>query len=182
MFERYTERARRVLFFARYEASQVGSIAIESEHLLLGLLREGKGLTGRLFARHHASPEHIRRELESRLVYREKISTSVEIPFTSEVKAILQYAADEADRLLHNDIGTEHLLLGMLRAERSRGTGLDRSGERPDSLERGHVHGSGAVHDARRLWHYDWLLLCRCRRDRTGRPRTAWPPEAPIPC
>ena len=51
MFERYTERARRVLFFARYEASQLGSISIETEHLLLGLLREGKGLTARIFAR-----------------------------------------------------------------------------------------------------------------------------------
>ena len=55
MFERYTERARRVLFFARYEASQLGSISIESEHLLLGLVREGKGLSGRLFARSHLS-------------------------------------------------------------------------------------------------------------------------------
>ena len=51
MFERYTERARRVLFFARYEASQLGSISIETEHLLLGLIREGKGLTNRIFSR-----------------------------------------------------------------------------------------------------------------------------------
>ena len=55
MFERYTERARRVLFFARYEASQLGSISIETEHLLLGLIREGKGLTSRIFARSHLS-------------------------------------------------------------------------------------------------------------------------------
>lgn len=51
MFERYTERARRVLFFARYEASHYGGTAIETEHLLLGLIREGKGLTSRVFAR-----------------------------------------------------------------------------------------------------------------------------------
>src|SRR6187549_873610 len=57
MFERYTERARRVLFFARYEASQLGSISIETEHLLLGLIREGKGLTSRIFARSHLSLE-----------------------------------------------------------------------------------------------------------------------------
>ena len=49
MFERYTERARRVLFFARYEASEFGSHSIETEHVLLGLVREGKGLTRRLF-------------------------------------------------------------------------------------------------------------------------------------
>ena len=51
MFERYTERARRVIFFARYEASQLGSAAIETEHLLLGLIREGKGLTSRRFSK-----------------------------------------------------------------------------------------------------------------------------------
>jgi len=119
MFERYTERARRVLFFARYEASQLGSISIETEHLLLGLIREGKGLTSRIFSRSHLSLESIRKEVESRAVYREKVSTSVEIPFSSETKRVLQYAAEEADRLLHNYIGTEHLLLGILREERS---------------------------------------------------------------
>src|SRR5690348_8650537 len=119
MFERYTERARRVLFFARYEASQLGSISIETEHLLLGLIREGKGLTSRIFARSHLSLENIRKDIEGRTVFREKVSTSVEIPFSAETKRVLQYAAEEADRLLHNYIGTEHLLLGILREERS---------------------------------------------------------------
>src|SRR4026207_406033 len=119
VFERYTERARRVLFFARYEASQLGSISIETEHLLLGLIREGKGLTSRLFARSHLSLESIRKEIEGRTVFREKVSTSVEIPFSAETKRVLQFAAEEADRLLHNYIGTEHLLLGILREERS---------------------------------------------------------------
>src|SRR6188472_1345628 len=119
MFERYTERARRVLFFARYEASQLGSISIETEHLLLGLIREGKGLTSRIFARSHLSLESIRKEIEGRTVFREKVSTSVEIPFSAETKRVLQFAAEEADRLLHNYIGTEHLLLGILREERS---------------------------------------------------------------
>ena len=119
MFERYTERARRVLFFARYEASQLGSISIETEHLLLGLIREGKGLTSRIFARSHLSLEGIRKDIEGRTVFREKVSTSVEIPFSAETRRVLQYAAEEADRLLHNYIGTEHLLLGILREERS---------------------------------------------------------------
>ncbi len=66
MFERYTERARRVLFFARYEATQLGSTSIETEHLLLGLIREGKGLTSRIFARSHLSLESIRKEIEGR--------------------------------------------------------------------------------------------------------------------
>ena len=119
MFERYTERARRVLFFARYEASQLGSISIETEHLLLGLIREGKGLTSRIFQRSHLSLDSIRKDIEGRTVFREKVSTSVEIPFSGETKRVLQYAAEEADRLLHNYIGTEHLLLGLLREERS---------------------------------------------------------------
>src|SRR6187399_376350 len=119
MFERYTERARRVLFFARYEATQLGSTLIETEHLLLGLIREGKGLTSRIFARSHLSLENIRKEIEGRTVFREKVSTSVEIPFSAETKRVLQCAAEEADRLLHNYIGTEHLLLGILREERS---------------------------------------------------------------
>src|SRR5512139_2812064 len=119
MFERYTERARRVLFFARYEASQLGSMSIETEHLLLGLIREGKGLTSRIFARSHLSLENIRKEIEGRTVFREKVSTSVEIPFSAETKRVLSCAAEEADRLLHNYIGTEHLLLGILREERS---------------------------------------------------------------
>ncbi len=118
MFERYTERARRVLFFARYEASQLGSISIETEHLLLGLIREGKGLTSRIFARSHLSLEGIRKDVEGRTVFREKVSTSVEIPFSTETTRVLQFAAEEADRLLHNYVGTEHLLLGILREER----------------------------------------------------------------
>ena len=119
MFERYTERARRVRFFARYEASQLGSISIETAHLLLGLIREGKGLTSRIFQRSHLSLDSIRKDIEGRTVFREKVSTSVEIPFSGETKRVLQYAAEEADRLLHNYIGTEHLLLGLLREERS---------------------------------------------------------------
>ena len=65
MFESYTEKARRVIFFARYEASQFGSPYIETEHLLLGLLREDKALTNR-FLRSHASIESIRKQIEGR--------------------------------------------------------------------------------------------------------------------
>ena len=119
MFERYTERARRVLFFARFEASQLGSPVMESEHLLLGLIRDGKGVTSRLFADHEVSLADMRREIEGRAVFRESLPTSVEIPFSAEFKRILEHAADEAVRLLHNYIGTEHLLLGILREDAS---------------------------------------------------------------
>jgi len=119
MFERYTERARRVIFFARYEASQLGSGAIETEHLLLGLIREGKGLTSRLFAKGQLSMDQIRKDVEGRSPYREKVSTSLEIPLSTESKRVLGHAAEEAERMLHNYIGTEHILLGLMREERS---------------------------------------------------------------
>ncbi len=117
MFERYTEKARRVIFFARYEASQFGSPYIETEHLLLGLLREDKALTNR-FLRSHASVESIRKQIEGHTTIREKVSTSVDLPLSNECKRVLQYAAEEAERLSHKHIGTEHLLLGLLREEK----------------------------------------------------------------
>jgi ATP-dependent Clp protease ATP-binding subunit ClpC len=119
MFERYTEKARRVIFFARYEASQFGAPAIEPEHLLLGLMREDKTLTGRFFPRAQVSIESIRKEIEGRTLLREKISTSVELPLAPETKRVLAYAHEESDRLQHRHIGTEHLLLGLLREDRS---------------------------------------------------------------
>ena len=119
MFERYTERAKRVIFFARYEAAQLGSNSIETEHLLLGLIREGKGLTSRLFAKSHVSMEGIRKEIEGRVLIRDQVSTSVEIPLSLESKQVLTHAAEEAERLVHNYIGTEHILLGILREEKS---------------------------------------------------------------
>ena len=119
MFELYTEKARRVIFFARYEASQFGASAIEAEHILLGLLREDKGLTNRFFPRPQGSIESIRKEIEGRTVVREKISTSVDLPLSPTAKRVLSYAQEESERLQHRYIGTEHLLLGLLREEKS---------------------------------------------------------------
>ena len=117
MFERYTEKARRVIFFARYEASQFGSPYIETEHLLLGLIREDKALANR-FLRTHAAVDSIRKQIEAHTTIREKVSTSVDLPLSHECKRVLAYAAEEAERLSHKHIGTEHLLLGLLREER----------------------------------------------------------------
>ena len=119
MFEKYTEKARRVIFFARYEASQLGSRRIETEHVLLGLLREDKALTSRFFPRAEATLDNIRKQIEGRSLVREKVSTSVELPLSNESKRVLTYAAEEAERLLCNYIGTEHILLGLLREEQS---------------------------------------------------------------
>jgi ATP-dependent Clp protease ATP-binding subunit ClpC len=118
MFERYTEKARRVIFFARYEASQFGQPYIETEHLLLGVLREDKALSNR-FLRSLVPAESIRRQIESRTVTRENISTSIDLPLSNECKRVLAYAAEEAERLGHKHIGAEHLLLGLLREEKA---------------------------------------------------------------
>src|SRR5580658_9653349 len=118
MFERYTEKARRVIFFARYEASQFGSPYIETEHLLLGLLREDKALANR-FLRSHAAIESIRKQIEAHTTIREKVSTSVDLPLTHECKRVLAYGAEESQRLNHKHIGTDHLLLGLLREKES---------------------------------------------------------------
>jgi len=116
MFERYTEKARRVIFFARYEASQYGSPYIESEHLLLGILREDKSVARR-FLRSH-SVESIRNQIESQITVGAKTSTSVDLPLSNECKRVLAYAAEEAERMGHKHIGTEHLFLGLLREEK----------------------------------------------------------------
>jgi ketosteroid isomerase-like protein len=116
MFQRFTEKARRVIFYARYEAGQYGSSRIESEHLLLGLLREDKGLLWH-FMDAEGSGIDIRGEIEKRVTRGEGFSTTVEVPLADDCKKILNLAVEEADRLGHPRIGTEHLLLGMLLVE-----------------------------------------------------------------
>jgi hypothetical protein len=118
MFERYTEKARRVIFFARYEASQFGSPYIEIEHLLFGLFREDPALVSRFVGPAMIAAE-IRTEIESQITRGERISTSVEVPLTHECKKVLTLAAEEAERLGQRHVGTEHVFLGILRLEGS---------------------------------------------------------------
>src|SRR6266852_7974545 len=117
MFELYTESARRVIFFARYEASQVGRPIIETEHLLLGLLREDKGLAQRFLGSPWAAEEVWKRIQQSKPANK-KIPGPVDLPLSNECKRVLAYAAEEAERLSHQHIGPEHLLLGMLREKK----------------------------------------------------------------
>ena len=120
MFERYTEKARRVIFFARYEASNYGSRTIAPEHLLLGLVREDKTLASRFFlSRQQFSQEIVRKEVEGRSVLREKLPQTMELILTPETKRVLLYANEESERLQNRHIGTEHLLIGLVREERS---------------------------------------------------------------
>ena len=117
MFEKYNEKARRALFFARYEASKLGSRVIESEHVLLGILREGEDTVTELFRRFHVKPDEVRREIEGERVFVERISSTAELPLSEESKKILAYAAHEAESMLHGSVGSEHLLIGILRVE-----------------------------------------------------------------
>jgi ATP-dependent Clp protease ATP-binding subunit ClpC len=115
MFERYTEKARRAVFFAHYEASHYGSPEIDTEHILLGLLREDKALSNR-FLRPGAS-ESIRKQIDGHITWRERIPTSVDLPLSENAKKVVVHSGETADELGHRYIGTEHLLLGLLRME-----------------------------------------------------------------
>lgn len=120
MFERYTEKARRVIFFARYEALQYGSQVISPEHILLGLMREDKTISARYFPfRNNLTVEAIRREVEERIILRERIPQSAELHLAPETKKILAFANEESQHLRARHIGPEHLLLGLVRQERS---------------------------------------------------------------
>lgn len=118
MFERFTEKARRVIFFARYEASQYGSPTIETEHLLLGLLREDGAFVIRLL-KPLSTEAWFRSEIEETIQVNERISVAVEVPLSQNSKQALNLARSEADNLKSRRIGTEHLLLGILGIEHS---------------------------------------------------------------
>ena len=116
MVETYTENARRVVFFfARYDASVRGSPCIEPEHLLLGLLREDKPLTNRFF-RSQERLESIRLQIEQRRPASERIATSADLPMSEGCRRALAYSAEEADRLSHRLVATEHLINAGLNA------------------------------------------------------------------
>src|SRR2546426_11567542 len=102
MFQLYTEKARLTVYFARYEASQYGSPYIETEHILLGLLREDQRWTVTLQQRE--TIEVIRQQIESRSSAVSKIQTSVDLPLSNESKRVLAYSAEEAARLGHRHI------------------------------------------------------------------------------
>jgi ATP-dependent Clp protease ATP-binding subunit ClpC len=108
-----------VLFFARYEVGERGSPSIETEHLLLGILREGNGVSARFLSTPPLTMEAIRSEIDRRSPLRKRVSTSVEVPFSEQSRRVIQFSADEADRLRHTYVGPEHILIGLIREEGS---------------------------------------------------------------
>jgi len=156
MFERYTEGARRTIFFSRYEASQFGVREISTEHLLLGLLREAKTMMGHFL--HGQRDEEIRRQIEQQSPpSAEKAPTNVDMPLSTASKRVLGRAAQEADRNKDSHIGNEHLLLGLLTAGAEekcpaadilRGYGLELAKVRAEIEQ--------ASFDIRRRWDKGW--------------------------
>jgi ATP-dependent Clp protease ATP-binding subunit ClpC len=116
MFERYTETARRAIFYSRFMANQTGSAEIDTEHLLLGLLRADMGLANRFLGSPWAA-EQIWKKIEQSKPIREITPGPVDLPLNSVCKRVLLAAAEEADQLSSKKIRTEHLLLGLLRNE-----------------------------------------------------------------
>jgi ATP-dependent Clp protease ATP-binding subunit ClpC len=117
MFEKYTDKARRVLFFARYEASQFGANSITSAHLLLGLIREAEKTTVQILEQLGVNIQELKERTMANNLPRKQISTSVEIPLSEETKRVLHYAMKESMALNHKYVGVEHILLGILRDE-----------------------------------------------------------------
>ena len=112
MFERYTERARRTIFIARYEAAELGAQEIDNEHLLLGLIRESHHLLRYLPNLDYI--DQLRNEILAGVTSR-SINPSPNIPLATSAKRTLTYANEEAEALGHSHVGTEHLFLGLLR-------------------------------------------------------------------
>ncbi len=116
-FNEYTPRARQVIQLARQEAEKFNHTYVGTEHLLLGLIALGEGVAVDVLKRMNLSIERVRMEVEKQVGQGGETKTVGPIPFTPRAKRVLQFAASEARELHHNYIGTEHLLLGLLREE-----------------------------------------------------------------
>ena len=117
MFDRFTERARKVMGFARREAQRFHHEYIGTEHILLGLIQEGQGVAANVLKSMAVDLEKISREIEKIVKAGPALEPSVQIPFTPRAKKVVELALEEAGNLGHNYIGTEHLLLALLREQ-----------------------------------------------------------------
>jgi ATP-dependent Clp protease ATP-binding subunit ClpC len=119
MFERFNEHVRRSLFFARYEASRASSRSIALQHVLLGMLREADPALNELLRSRGIEPRALRDELLGERVTIDRVSTSPDLPLAEETKKALAFAVHEAETMGHTNVGSEHLVLGLLRVEDS---------------------------------------------------------------
>ncbi len=114
MFERFTERARKVVYLAQQEAARLGHNVVGTEHLLLGLVAEGQGVAAKALESLNIDLAKIRHEVE-RIIGVGEPNPFAEIPFTPRAKRVLELAIDEGRQMGHNYVGTEHVLLGLIR-------------------------------------------------------------------
>ena len=117
MFERYNESARRVLFYARQEVSDLGSQGIAPAHLLVGVIRDGRNGAARMLAAAGVSEQVLRQAMQRQLPVGPRVPPAMEVPFEAGTKRALELAGAEADALGQRHIGPEHLLMGVLRAQ-----------------------------------------------------------------
>jgi ATP-dependent Clp protease ATP-binding subunit ClpA len=152
MFERFTDRARRVVVLAQEEARLLNHDYVGTEHLLLGLAHEGQGVAAEALESLGIRPEAIRSQVEQ-VIGQGQRAPGGHIPFTPRAKKVLELSLREAKQLGHNDIGTEHLLLGLVREGEgvaahvlvSLGADLPRVRQQVIQLLSGDAGGAGAA-------------------------------------
>ena len=115
MFDRFTDRAKKVMSFARQEAMKFNHEYIGTEHILLGLVQEGSGVAANVLKNMTVDLDKIRHEVEKIVKTGPSMVTMGQLPFTPRAKKVLELSLEEASQLSHNYIGTEHLLLGLIR-------------------------------------------------------------------
>ncbi len=115
MFEKFTDRARKVMALARQEAERLRHDYIGTEHILVGLIKEGSGVAANILENLNIDPDQILREIEKVVEPGTSMVSMGQLPFTPRTKKMLEYALEEMRNLGHNYIGTEHLLLGLIR-------------------------------------------------------------------
>src|SRR5688500_8157612 len=114
MWQRFTERARRVILLGQEEAGKMRSSHVGTEHLLLALIREEEGVGAQILAKLQISPEQVRQAIASEIGHPAETARDEPV-LTPRAKRVLELAADEAVRMKHNYIGSEHLLLALVR-------------------------------------------------------------------
>ena len=127
MFEKFTERGRKVIIYAKEEAEKRQNDYLGTEHLLLAVLKEEDGLPIAILKRMGITPEEVRLEVERNLPQGTNIMAFGDIPFTPRAKKVLELAVEEARLLGHNYIGSEHIFLGLIREEEGIGGKILRS-------------------------------------------------------
>ncbi len=166
-FDKFTDRARKVLTLAQDEAQRFNHNYIGTEHLLLGLVREGEGVAARVLENMNVELSKVRTAVEF-IIGRGDRPVVGEVGLTPRAKRVIELAIDEARRLGHNYIGTEHLLLGLVREGEGIAAGvLESLGVNLDKVRHQVIHVLQPEQPA-----------CRRRRRRSGRrrprPSTSW--------